>query len=163
MLQESADFRSKVTNFTCPLKQNTQPSPPPSLPPSSLPSEPPSLSGVDEPEVKQLHDEVCPAPHWRLWKGQSSQFKVQIELKVVLIILYVHVHFSIALFQHVPICLLFVCCLFVVCLQHSQADEDLMLRALAAGPEQGHLTIYDARTFSAAAGNKIMVRVAVTV
>ena len=43
-------------------------------------------------------------------------------------------------------------------LQHSTADEQLIQSALDCGPCDSHMTIFDARSFSAATGNKIMVR-----
>ena len=45
----------------------------------------------------------------------------------------------------------------VVTVQHSKEDEQLVQAALSCGPQDGHLTIFDARSFSAATGNKIMV------
>ena len=41
--------------------------------------------------------------------------------------------------------------------QHSKEDELLIQAALESGPREGHLMIFDARSFSAATGNKIMV------
>ena len=41
--------------------------------------------------------------------------------------------------------------------KHSTADEQLIEAAIASGPSNGHMTIYDARSFSAATGNKFMV------
>ena len=43
--------------------------------------------------------------------------------------------------------------------QHSKEDEQLVEAALQCGPPDGHLMIFDARSFSAATGNKIMVHV----
>lgn len=42
--------------------------------------------------------------------------------------------------------------------QHCEEDEHLLRAALDAGPLDGHMMIFDARSFSAAAGNKFMVR-----
>ena len=44
-------------------------------------------------------------------------------------------------------------------LQRSTQDEQLIEAAINAGPPDGHMFIYDARTFSAATGNKMMVGV----
>ena len=44
-------------------------------------------------------------------------------------------------------------------MQHSKEDELLIQASLDCGPPDGHLTIFDARSFSAATGNKIMVTV----
>ena len=43
-------------------------------------------------------------------------------------------------------------------LQHSTADEQLIQSALDCGPCDSHMTVFDGRSFSAATGNKIMVR-----
>lgn len=42
-------------------------------------------------------------------------------------------------------------------MQRSKEDEQLVQAALSCGPQDGFLTIFDARSFSAATGNKIMV------
>lgn len=47
----------------------------------------------------------------------------------------------------------------MVTVQRSKEDEQLVQAALTCGPQDGHLTIFDARSFSAATGNKIMVHI----
>ena len=44
-------------------------------------------------------------------------------------------------------------------MKHSPHDEELIRQSIAAGPNDGEgLTIFDARTSSAATGNRIMVQ-----
>lgn len=50
-----------------------------------------------------------------------------------------------------------ICFSFLPPWQRSTPDEQLIEAAIKAGPQDGHMFIYDARTFSAATGNKMMV------
>ena len=40
---------------------------------------------------------------------------------------------------------------------HSTADEQLIEAAIASGPSNGHMTIYDARSYLAATANRFQV------
>ena len=44
------------------------------------------------------------------------------------------------------------------CVQHSLEDEQLIEACLNAGPPDGHMVIFDARSIVAAAGNMLKVR-----